>query len=171
MSSETEKWSYKTEITIKELFNPPTDQPHKGILMIVRELEKLLGKEEAHKLVEEVRTREKVQESKELVREHPITCFKDFLKLFEGEMSSAWAHANIDEPAVYTENSRSVNTVGCLYADTWRSWGAEDIGYAYCCAVDFEYIKALHPNLRLERTKTLMQGDDCCDFKFIWDEK
>jgi hypothetical protein len=57
MSSVTDKWSYKTEIAIKELFNPPTDQPHKGTLIIVRELEKIFGKEKAHKLVEEIRTR------------------------------------------------------------------------------------------------------------------
>jgi hypothetical protein len=171
MSSENEKWSFKTEITIKELFNPPSNQPHKGVLMLVRELEKLMGKDEALKLVEDVRIREAQARSKDLVKSHPINSFKDFCELFEGDMSDAWAHANIDEPAVYTENSRSVNTVGCLFAETWRSWGAEDIGYAYCCAVDFEMIKALHPNLRLERTKTLMQGDDCCDFKYIWEEK
>jgi len=40
----------------------------------------------------------------------------------------------------------------------------------YECKPDFAAIKALHPSLRLERTKTLMQGDDCCDFKFIWED-
>ena len=171
MSSETEKWSYTTEISIKELFNPPTDQPHRGILLIVRELEKILGKDKALQLVEEVRAREKTQEYTEFGKAHPITCFKDFVKMFEGNIACLYSHANIDEPAVYTDNSRSVKTVGCLFAETWRSWGAEDIGYAYNCSTDFPATKALHPNLRLERTKTLMQGDDCCDFKFIWEEK
>ena len=51
ISSESEKWGCKTEIAIKEFFNPPITQHHKGILVIVRELEKVLGKEKAHKLV------------------------------------------------------------------------------------------------------------------------
>jgi hypothetical protein len=56
-------------------------------------------------------------------------------------------------------------------ADTYRDWGAPDIGYLVCCGFDFAVVAAQHPNLRLERTKTLMQGDDCCDFKFIWEDK
>jgi len=31
--------------------------------------------------------------------------------------------------------------------------------------------EVLHPDYRFERTKTLMQEEDCCDFKMIWKEK
>jgi len=61
MSSENEKWGYKIELTMKEYFDPPLDLPHKGVILLVRELEKILGKEEAHKLVAEVWEREKVK--------------------------------------------------------------------------------------------------------------
>ena len=171
MSSETEyKWDYKVEMTLKEMFNPPLNLPHKGIILLVRELEKILGKEEAHKLVGDIWEREIVKGVKERVEKNPITSFEDWVQRHEGG-SSMWKHANIDEPVVYTENSRSCNTVGCLWADTWREWGAEDIGYLIECKPDFDIFKAMHPNLRLERTKTLMQGDDCCDFKMIWEEE
>ena len=56
-------------------------------------------------------------------------------------------------------------------ADVYSEWGAEDIGYLVECKGDFAACAAQHPNLRLERTKTLMEGDDCCDFKYIWEEK
>jgi len=59
----------------------------------------------------------------------------------------------------------------CARADIYREWEAEDIGYLVECKGDFAAVAAQHPNLRLERTKTLMEGDDCCDFKFIWEEK
>ena len=114
--------------------------------------------------------KERVKAAHERAKSNPINSFKDWLEMHESG-SSIWMHANIDDPAVITENTRSVNTVACLWADTWREWGAEDIGYVYECKPDFAAIKALHPNLRLERTKTLMQGDDCCDFKFIWEEE
>ena len=170
MSSESEKWDFKTEVTLKELFNPPIVQPHKGIIAIVREFEKVLGKEEAHRLVGDAIERERVEAVQAGVKKNPITSFKDWVERHESG-SSIWTHANVDEPVVYTENTRSCNTVACLWADTYREWGAEDIGYIYECKPDFAAIKAQHPNLRLERTKTLMQGDDCCDFKFIWEEK
>ena len=170
MSSESEKWNFRAEISLKELFNPPVTQPHKGIIAIVRELEKVLGKEQAHKLVGDVIERERVKVAQAGVKNSKITCFKEWVKWFEGG-SSIWMHANVDERPVYTENTRSVNTVACMWADTYREWGAGDIGYIYECKPDFAAVKAQHPNLRLERTKTLMQGDDCCDFKFIWEEK
>ena len=170
MSSENEKWGYKVELTLKEYFDPPLDLPHKGIILLVRELEKILGKEEAHKLVAKIWEQELVKGVKERVKKNPIKSFEDWLQRHEGG-SSIWKHANIDEPVVVTENTRICNTVGCVLADTWREWGAEDIGYLVCCAPDFAFVPAQHPNLRLERTKTLMQGDDCCDFKFIWEEK
>ena len=170
MSSENEKWGDKIELTMKEYFNPPLGLPHKGIILLVRELEKILGKEEAHKLVAEVWERERVKAVKEQIKKNPIKSFEDWVKRHE-EGPSSGGNANLDEPAVYTNISRSVNTIGCLWVDTWREWGAEDIGYLICCGPDFATVKAQHPNLRLERTRTLMQGDECCDFKFIWEEK
>ena len=136
----------------------------------MRELEKVLGKEEAHKRVAEIFEKEYVKQVKERVKKNPIQNFQDWVQRHESGTSD-WTYANIDEPSVVTENTRTCNTVACLWADTWREWGAEDIGYLVCYASDFATIPAQHPNLRLERTKTCMQGDDCCDFKFIWEEK
>jgi len=169
MSSEDEKWGHKVEMTMKEYFNPPLTLPHKGIILLVRELEKVLGKEEAHKRVAEIFEREHVKSTKENARKNPVTSFHEWVQRHE-DGTSLWTHANIDEPSTVTENTRTCNTVGCLWADTWREWGAEDIGYLVCCAADFALLPAQHPNLRLERTKTLMQGDDCCDFRFTWEQ-
>ena len=115
-------------------------------------------------------TKEKVKNVKESVKKNPYASFQDWVQRHE-DGTSMWTHANIDEPSKVTENTRTCNTIRCLWADTWREWGAEDIGYLICCGPDFATIPAQHPNLRLERTKTCMQGDNCCDFKFIWEEK
>ena len=57
----------------------------------------------------------------------------------------------------------------CLWAKTFHKKNAKDIGYAACCHGDFSHAKALHPQLRVERTKTLMQGFDCCNFRYFFD--
>jgi predicted ArsR family transcriptional regulator len=36
-------------------------------------------------------------------------------------------------------------------------------GYACYCADDFNIVKGFDPGITFTRTKTLMQGDDCCD--------
>ena len=171
MSSKKEnKWDHKVEMTLKEYFDAPFSLPHKGVVLLVRELEKILGKEKAHKLVGELWERERVNGIKEQVKKNPYSSFQDWVKRHEGG-TSMWSHANIDEPTIVTENTRVCNTVGCLWADIYREWGAEDIGYLVECRPDFAAVSAQHQNMRLERTKTLMQGDDQCDFKFIWEEK
>lgn len=157
-------------MSIKEYFNPPLTLPHKGVLLLVRELEKVMGKEAADKRVAELFETEYVKTMKENAKKNPVSSFKEWVQRHE-DGTSMWTFANIDEPSIVSENTRICNTVGCLWADTWRGWGAEDVGYLVCCAADFKTVPAQHPNLRLERTTTCMEGADRCDFKFIWDEK
>lgn len=50
----------------------------------------------------------------------------------------------------------------CMWADIFRSLGAEDIGF-WICEGDGPAAAAFNPAIRFKRTKTLMEGDDCCD--------
>ena len=54
----------------------------------------------------------------------------------------------------------------CLWAKTFREAKAPEIGYAGVCYQDYGETKAFNPKLKLERNKTLMEGDDCCHFKW-----
>jgi hypothetical protein len=51
----------------------------------------------------------------------------------------------------------------CKYADFYRENGSPEIGYAMHCALDFGEAEAFGSGILLERTKTLMQGDDYCN--------
>ena len=170
MSSKENKWDHKIEMTMKEYFDAPLTLPHKGVILLVRELEKVLGKEKAHKRVAEIFENEYVRNTKANAKKNPVNSFQEWVQR-HNDGTSLWTHANIDEPEILTENTRICNTVGCLWADTWNEWDAGDIGYLVGCAADFANVKAQHPNLRLERTTTLMEGANRCDFKFIWEEK
>lgn len=67
-----------------------------------------------------------------------------------------------------TDNVFELKVTNCLWAKTFRDKDSADIGYATICHGDFSSAAAYHPKLKLERTKTLMEGHDCCNFKFIW---
>lgn len=51
----------------------------------------------------------------------------------------------------------------CRYADFYKEQGSPEIGYAMHCALDFGEAEAYWPGVSLTRTKTLMQGDECCN--------
>lgn len=66
-------------------------------------------------------------------------------------------------------NAFAVKITECLWAKTFREADAADIGYAAICHGDFAMAKAFNPKLRMLRTKTLMQGHDHCNHKWIWE--
>lgn len=53
----------------------------------------------------------------------------------------------------------------CIWAEIFRELGAEDIGF-WICEADEPAVKAFNPDIKFKRTKTLMQGDDCCNHEF-----
>lgn len=55
----------------------------------------------------------------------------------------------------------------CIVAKTYIDAGAGDIGYAHHCYSDYGWIKGFNSNIILVRDKTLMQGHDCCNFRYI----
>jgi len=54
----------------------------------------------------------------------------------------------------------------CLFADEMRKLDAADIGFAFYCAYDEGFCQGFNPEIRFTRTRTLMQGDDCCDHTY-----
>jgi hypothetical protein len=44
--------------------------------------------------------------------------------------------------------------------------GIPELGTSLSCARDFALINGFNPNITLKRTKTLMEGADCCDFRY-----
>ncbi|MFC2113333.1 L-2-amino-thiazoline-4-carboxylic acid hydrolase [Bacteroidota bacterium] len=69
----------------------------------------------------------------------------------------------------FTDQVCELKVKNCLWAKTWRSKNAGEFGYASVCHGDFSGATAFNPKLRMERTKTLMQGHDCCNHRYIWE--
>ena len=51
----------------------------------------------------------------------------------------------------------------CPMADTYRSIGRIDLGGQFYCNEDRHIVAGFNPAIQFTRTKTLMDGDDCCD--------
>jgi hypothetical protein len=68
-----------------------------------------------------------------------------------------------------TDRAIESKVTECLWAKTFRKANASDIGYARICYPDFASARAYSPKLKLIRTKTLMQGDDCCNHRWVWE--
>ena len=69
-----------------------------------------------------------------------------------------------------TDETFEIKVTECLWAKTFRENGAQDIGYAAICHPDYAEAEAFNPKMKMTRTKTLMQGHDCCNHRWIWKE-
>jgi hypothetical protein len=60
-----------------------------------------------------------------------------------------------------------IKVTECLWAKTFRGMNAADIGFATICFPDYASASGFNPKLKMIRTKTLMQGHDCCNHRYV----
>jgi desulfoferrodoxin (superoxide reductase-like protein) len=161
------KWKEKMGITYEqhllETFAPS--------IRMAREFEKTIGKKKTHEIIKNMRERDEAQSARQTGEREHFEDFQGFLSWIKKTYASPyWSHI-----LTYTLKEALqeywFTCTECLYAKTFRDQGAADLGYIMLCDTDFAATPAFHPKLRLERTKTLMQGDECCNFHCIWEEK
>lgn len=78
-----------------------------------------------------------------------------------------WSHVLTARTIKDTRSEFQIHISECLWAATFKKLKATDLGYACICHPDFAMASAFNPHLTLQRTKTLMQGHDCCNHHWI----
>lgn len=72
----------------------------------------------------------------------------------------------------HQENGVQITCTKCPLADMALTIGEPQWGYRFYCATDPIMVEAFNPNIGLRRTKTLMEGHDCCNhFYYYKDQK
>ena len=60
------------------------------------------------------------------------------------------------------------NVTRCRYAEMYREMGLGEIGHLLSCQRDGTFCEGYDPNLKLERTQTIMQGASHCNFRYSY---
>ncbi len=63
-----------------------------------------------------------------------------------------------------SEGVLGTKTIKCKWHEVMKELNDPDFSYAVACHYDIEAARNMNPKFVLTRKKTLMQGDDCCDF-------
>lgn len=128
-----------------------------------------LGKERLLEMLRKDSDEYAVREAQEYLKKLKANDFATFKEMSKEKPNRFWEHVQTKVIIEETETTFAKNITECLYAKTFRDYGAADLGYACSCYYDFPAAKAYSPKLNLIRTKTLMAGDDCCDFRYVWE--
>jgi hypothetical protein len=65
-----------------------------------------------------------------------------------------------------SEERLDFNVNRCRYAEFYKELGLADLGYLIHCNRDHAMIDGFNPDLKLTRTRTVMEGAPHCDFRF-----
>jgi len=89
------------------------------------------------------------------------------LQEFAGVLES-WTQDGALELDVIESNAERLafNVNRCRYAEMYASLGCQELGTLLSCSRDYAFAAGFNPEIELVRTQTIMNGDDCCDFRF-----
>jgi hypothetical protein len=141
-------------------------------VVLAREMENALGKEQAHEIIRNAFHKDMEEGVKEDLKDiGPVKTFADFVRIekednespdFKKILALTYPHESPTE--------LSLHVTKCLHAEAFKELNAEELGYLIVCNPDHAYAQACHPNIKLKRSKTLMQGDSFCNHTWYWDE-
>jgi len=165
----SEKWSTMQNITLQDYFNLRFADAAKYAKLLIEEL----GEEKAYEILDKNALEEGKENGKEfMINRNQLTSKDDLSDFFHDLYSEPfWDKCLEIEYPEETEDGFKVNVKKCIWAYTFSKLGASDFGFHTMCMGDYGIAKGLSPHVTLKRSKTLMQGDDCCDFAWYWEEE
>ena len=136
------------------------------LIPFIRRLEQELGAERAHVLARETIeaiAREQGADVAQALRREDLEGFT--------QVRDSWGGADGDltiEPVRTDAEHLDFNVTHCRFAEMYQRLGARDLGFVLSCTRDFSLSQGYSPNLKLERTQTIMQGAAYCDFRYTY---
>ncbi len=67
---------------------------------------------------------------------------------------------------IESDDEFQFNVVKCRYAEMYQQNGMEKFGKCLSCDRDFSFNAGFNPAISLERSQTIMEGADYCDFRY-----
>lgn len=160
-----EKFKNKIDMTYEQfyraLFGMTVD--------VYRLLEDEVGKQEALKRISELSSERTKESLRRILESEEINDLEDFIQVYKKQLDSELFKNTLSyDIKKESDEMFKMNIDRCIRAKIFRELDAQEIGYEVACRPDFEVLSVFHPDLKLKRTKTLMEGDECCDFEYTW---
>lgn len=134
-----------------------------GVLIpMVQAFQRAFGKERANEVAREV--------IRELARQDGgrwAGQFGDDLAAMQ-KVAELWSAGGALETKTLAagDDRLEFNVTRCRYAELYQELGLPELGALFHCSRDFAMAEGFSPDIKLERTQTLMQGASHCDFRF-----
>jgi hypothetical protein len=139
-----------------------------AIAPVIRAVSQRIGRDEALAILQEVNQQEAFQRGGSMAEKMDRKGIEELVDEVAG-----WGRGGVWEMDVLEQTSTTYffNVTRCPYYEKYRELGLEEFGIGFSCCRDEPFARGFNPQLRLERTKTIMEGADHCDFRYYLGRK
>jgi len=138
-------------------------------IALINTFAEALGKERVIELLKEHTYNRAKRNGERFRKRYGTNDFETFKTRFIGP-NSYTETLIIAEIIENSKNVLEIKATECVIAEEYLKANAGDFGYAYCCWGDHCWQDGYNKKIKLFRNKTLMQGCDCCNFKYVLEE-
>jgi hypothetical protein len=157
------KFAEDSKMSFEEVFNVAYKD---GSIPLLKALANDVGKEKFIEMLKKATAQVVDEATKKQAEKLPKRDLAAFLAEVKAD-SYFWKHVLTFGFVEDTEKAAEIKVTECLWAKTFREADAADIGYATLCYGDYAAAPAFNPKMKMIRTKTLMQGHDCCNHRWV----
>lgn len=153
-------WSQKADVTWEQVFRFAYQ---KDLIPVLKSLAAQIGREKFAVMLEDsVCGIAAKGMSAKAIPNRDFATFRASMKMMPPLYRAALEFETVED----TSDALEYRVKHCLWSKSWRESDAADLGYAMVCSADFAIATAFNPKLKLARTRTLMQGHECCHFRY-----
>lgn len=130
---------------------------------VYREMAEQLGEEKAQEILGAAVIRDSISQGQayaEGLEDRGLIAFRNTM--------AQWKASGALEMEMLKETEEEVhfNVVRCKYSEMYRAMGVGDIGHLLSCNRDGTFCTGFNPDIKLDRTQTIMSGASHCDFRY-----
>lgn len=134
------------------------------VTAIINEFIKELGREETLRILARAIEKDAIKSGKELAENYRGNSLRELALLIR----DVWCDDGAMEIDILKESDTEFhfNVLSCKYAELYKEINEMGLGKCLSCNRDFPFNKGFNPQITLERSKTIMEGEDICDFRY-----
>lgn len=134
---------------------------------VYEEMERQLGTEKAQEILGAAIIRDSVSQGQAYadgLEDTGLLAFRDTM--------AQWKASGALEIEILKQDQEEVhfNVTRCKYSEMYKEMGLGHIGHLLSCNRDGTFCTGFNPQIKLDRTQTIMSGADHCDFRYRIEE-
>ena len=152
---------YQKRLTYKQLFA----MQYREYILLTKNLARDLGEQKLLELIKKYTDARMLKIGKMQASKAKTNDLKTYVAPFANLQK--YKNALVMNIIEHTDRAFEIRVSECIWATTFLEAKAGPIGHASICYGDYAWARGFNPKIALIRSKILMQGDTCCNHRYI----